>query len=58
MGEEIIWESSDEKLLELVIDKKINFNKHLKVSAKVTALARMVKLIPFEKKRLLMKAFI
>ena len=63
VGEEVIWESSHEKLLGLVIDKKLNFNKHLtiickKVSAKVTALARMVKIIPFEKKRLLMKAFI
>ena len=63
VGEERIWESSHEKLLGLVIDKKLNFNKHLetickKTSAKVTALARMVKIIPFEKKRLLMKAFI
>ena len=63
VGEEIIWESSHEKLLGLVIDKKLNFENHLaiickKASAKVTALARMVKIIPFEKKRLLMKAFI
>ena len=34
----------------------MNFNKHLetvckKTSAKVTALARMVKIIPFEKKK-------
>ena len=63
VGEETIWESSHEKLLGLVIDKKLNFNKHLaiickKASAKVTALARMVKIIPLEKKRLLMKAFI
>ena len=63
VGEEIIWESTHEKLLGLVIDKKLNFNIHLaklckKVSAKVTALARMAKIIPFEKKRLLMKAFI
>ena len=63
VGKEIIWESNHEKLLGLIIDKKLNFNKHLeilckKASAKVTALARMVKIIPLEKKRLLMKAFI
>ena len=63
VGGEIIWESSHEKLLGLVIDKKLNFNIHLKilckkVSAKVTALARMAKIIPFEKRRSLMKAFI
>ena len=63
VGQEIIWESSQEKLLGLVIDKKLSFNKHLtilckKSSAKVTALARMMKIIPVEKKRILMKAFI
>ena len=46
-----------------MIDKEIKFNKHLEVvckktNAKVTALARMVKIIPFEKKKLLMKSFI
>ena len=54
---------SRRKLLGLIIDKNLNFNEHLsivckKVSGKVTALARMVKLIPFYKKRLLMKSFI
>ena len=63
VGEKIIWESSHEKLLGIVIDKKLNFNNHLnilckKVSTKVTALARMVKIIPLQKKRVLMKAFI
>ena len=59
----MIWESSNEKLLGIVIDKTLNFNEHLnilckKVGAKVTALARLVKIIPLEKKRLLMKVFI
>ena len=63
VGVERIWESSQEKLLGLVIDKNLNFNSHLskickKVSTKVTVLARMVKIVPFEKKKLLMKAFI
>ena len=47
--EETIWESNQEKLLGLVIDKKLNFNGHLlilckTVGAKVTALVRMVKI--------------
>ena len=53
VGEEIIWESN------------LRFNKYLtilckKVSGKVSALAlaRMVKIIPFNKKRLLLKTFI
>ena len=63
VGEEIIWESNSEKLLGLVIDKNLRFNKYLtilckKVSGKVSALARMVKIIPFNKKRLLLKTFI
>ena len=63
VGENIIWESDEEKLLGLIIDKNLKFSEHLstickKVSAKVTALARMVKIIPLEKKRVLMKAFI
>ena len=46
VGEELIWESSYEKLLGLTIDKKLNFNKHLsilckKVNGKVSALARI-----------------
>ena len=53
--EEIIWESNSEKLLGLVIDKNLHCNKYLtilckKVSGKVSALARMVKIIPFNKK--------
>lgn len=63
IGNEIIWESSHEKLLGLMIDKKLSFETHLnnickKASSKVTALSRMMNFIPMEKKRLLMKAFI
>ena len=52
--EQVIWESAKERLLGLVLDKELNFDKHLmilckNVSAKVTALARMAKIIPFEK---------
>ena len=63
IGEHVIWESPQEKLLGLTIDKNLNFEAHLsnvckKASVKVTALARLVKLVPFERKRLLMKSFI
>ena len=63
IGNKIIWESSHEKLLGLMIDKKLSFETHLnnickKASSKVTALSRMFNFIPMKKKRLLMKAFI
>ena len=63
VGEHLIWESPEEKLLGLHIDKNLNFEVHLsnickKASAKVTALARLVKLVSFDKKKLLMKSFI
>ena len=63
VGGELIWESRYEKLLGLTIDKNLNFDKHLsilckKVRGKVSALTRMVKIIPFDKKRLLLKTFI
>ena len=63
VGEEIIWESTHEKLLGLTIDKKLKFDNHLtrlckRVSSKVTILARMATYIPNEKKRILFKAFI
>ena len=63
VGENLIWESSHEKLLGLIIDKNLNFEKHLtilckKVSDKVSPLARMVKILPFDKKRLLLKTFV
>ena len=63
VGEHIINETYQEKLLGVTIDKQLKFHKHLseickKARAKVTALARLVKIIPFEKKKLLMKSFI
>ena len=63
IGDELIWKSSEEKLLGVTIDKNLNFNAHLsnlckKVGAKVTALSRVVKLLPFYKKRILLKTFI
>ena len=63
VGNEKIWESSKEKLLGVTIDKNLNFNEHLsqlckKVSQKISALARVVKYISFDKKRILLKTFI
>ncbi len=63
VGNELIWESAEEKLLGVTIDKNLNFNSHLsilcsKVNQKVSALARVVKLLTFEKKRILLKTFI
>ena len=59
----MIWESRYEKLLGPTIDKKLSFNKHLlilckRVSGNVSELARMVKIMPFDKKRFLMNTFI
>ena len=55
--------SAEEKLLGVTIDKDLNFNSHLstlcnKVGQKVTALARIVKLTPLYKRRMLLKTFI
>ena len=63
VGDELIWETSKEKLLGLTIDKNLNFNEHVhnickKASQKVFALSRVAKFLPFYKKRLLLKAFI
>ena len=63
VGDELIWESSEEKLLGIIIDKHLNFNSHLtklcrKVNGKVTALARIAKLLPFDKRRTVLKTFI
>ena len=63
VGDELIWESAEEKWLGVTIDKNINFNSHLsifckKAVQKVTALARVAKLLTFHKRRLLLKSFI
>ena len=63
VGDTLIWESSEEKLLGVTIDKNLNFNTHVsimckKASQKVSALARVAKLLPFYRKRVLLKAFI
>ena len=55
VGDELIWESAEEKLLGVIIDKNLHFNSHLsticKVGQKVTALARIVRLLPFHRRK-------
>ena len=63
VGNEVIWESQSEKLLGMTVDKNLNFDLHLKtlckkVNQKVSALARIVSILPFQKRHLIMKTFI
>ena len=63
VGDQVIWESHHEKLLGITIDKELKFEMHLldickKASAKLTALGRLVKIVPMEKKKVLMNSFI
>ena len=55
VGEQVIWESNKEKLLGIHIEKELKFSDHLlsickKARGNVTALARLAKLVPFEKR--------
>ena len=59
----LIWESSEEKLLGVTIDKNLNFNSYLsiickKAGQKVTSLARIAKQLPFHKRRIILNSFI
>jgi hypothetical protein len=63
VGEQIIWESRHEKLLGVTIDKELKFHLHVKnickkASAKVTALARLIKIVPLSRKRILFNSFV
>ena len=63
VGNEMIWESQSEKLLGITVDKNLSFNLHLKalckkVNQKVSALARIVNILPFQKRHILLKTFI
>ena len=57
IGDALIWESSKEKLLGVTIDKNLTFNEHVltlcrKARRKVTALRRLIKFMPFFKRRI------
>ena len=63
VGGQVIWESMEEVLLGVNVDKKLLFEGHImdickKASVKVTALGRLARIIPFKKKKLLMSAFV
>ena len=55
VGEQIIWESRQERLLGVMVDKELSFKQHIedlckKAGAKVTALARLIRIVSMEKK--------
>ena len=63
VGEQVIWESRYERLLGLGVDKELKFHEHVKTickkaSAKVTALARMIKIMPLGRKKILFNSFV
>ena len=63
IGEAVIKESPEEKLLGVTIDKNLNFNSHIsnlckKASQKLHALARVSPFMDAEKLRILMNSFI
>ena len=63
VGDEMIWESKAEKLLGVTVDKPLKFDKHLtnlckKANQKVSALARVSRLLPFQKRHLILISFI
>ena len=63
VGEEIIWESSQEKLLGVLLDKLLKFHEHVidicrKASSKLSALTKFARVMSFVKKRILMNAFV
>ena len=63
IGDTPIWESKNEKLLGVVIDRNLNFDGYVftlckKAGRKLLALSRISNYMSFEKKRILLKAFI
>ena len=62
-GSSVIKKSNEEKLLGVIIDRKLNFKKHLftvcnKASQKLHALARASMYMPKEKTKIVMRAFV
>ena len=63
IGKDLIWESSDVKPLGITINRDLKFDKHglkiwSKANQKLSALSRMAKLLSFNKRRTLFKAFV
>ena len=63
IGTNLIWESNDVKLLGITIDRDLKFYKRIlklcsKANQELSALSRMAKLLSFNKRRTLFKAFV
>ena len=63
IGQTKIWESKNQKLLEVIIDRQLNFDEYLislfkKSGKKLSALARLANFISLEQRKILMKRFI
>ena len=63
IGATKIWESDKQKLLGVVIDRNLNFDEYVfdlckKAGRKLSVLARLTNYMSFEKKRILLKAFV
>ena len=63
MGKCPLWESRQVKLLGVSIDNELKFNEHVstlfsKAGRKLTALIRLTRILPFDKKRTLLKSFV
>ena len=63
IGETKIWESNKQKLLGVVIDRNLNFDKYVfdlckKAGRKLSVLARLSNYMSFEKRKILLKAFL
>ena len=62
IGEKMIWESKEEKLLGVNIDKDLNFTSHVsnictKAGQKLAAISRIAKFMSLEKRKLLITSF-
>ena len=62
IGQTKIWKSKDKKLLEVIIDRQLNSDEYIillckKAGKKLSALARLAKLLSLEERKLLMKTF-
>ena len=62
IGDALIVESHEVKLLGTIIDRDLNFKNHMitickKAGRKINALARLCKLLPLQKRKILMNAF-
>ena len=63
IGETKIWESNKQKFLGVVIDRNLNFDEYVfdlckKAGRKLSVLARLSNYMSFEKRKILLKAFV